>query len=377
MKKKVAIIVNEVSTLLHFRKELVLDLVHSEYDVFCLAEGYTNETEDIIRQWGATPVKHNLRRSNLNPLGDIVEIFNIRKTLKLISPDVVLTCFVKPVIFASLAAKLAGIKKRVGMIEGLGYAFTPSPKPKGFKSKLIKFLQVQLYRIALPTLDKVIFLNPDDRKDLLDAHHIYVKESMILGGIGVNLNDYFYSEQSIDKTISFVFLGRLLREKGIFEFLKAASLVKTKYPQTKFLVLGQIDKQNPTAMSEKALQDYIDKEIIIYPGYIKDVPEYIKNTNVFVLPSYREGVPKSTQEAMAMGKVILTTNVPGCRETVVDGLNGFLVPLFSSEILAQKMMYLIENKQELIKMGYESRRIAEKKFDVRKINSQLIDILEE
>lgn len=377
MKKKIAIIVNEVSTLLHFRKELVKDLVKEQYEVFCIAEGYSSQTKDIIRSWGAEPVEHNLKRSNLNPLNDLVQVFKIRKTLKQISPDVVLTCFVKPVIFASISAKLAGVKRIVGMIEGLGYAFTPSPTPKGFKSKLIKFLQIFLYKISLPTLDKVLFLNPDDKNELLEKHNIYVKDSEIIGGIGVNLDDYFYTEQNISDDVSFIFLGRLLKEKGIFEFLSAARKVKEKYSQTQFFVLGQIDKQNPTAMSEEILQTYIDDEVIIYPGYVTNVQEYIVKSNIFVLPSYREGVPKSTQEAMAMGKVILTTDVPGCKETVVDGLNGFIVPVFSTHELAEKMIYLIENKSELVQMGYNSRKIAENKFNVRDINKKIISILDE
>lgn len=377
MKKKIAIIVNEVSTLLHFRKELVLDLVKEGYEVFCLAEGYEPSTKEIIVSWGAKPVEHNLKRSNLNPLADIIEVFKLRKILKDIEPDMVLTCFVKPVIFASLAAKLAGIKKRVGMIEGLGYAFTPSTEKKGLKAKIIKFLQIQLYKIALPTLDKVLFLNPDDQRDLLIENNIKVKSTEILGGIGVNLDYYRYSEPKIKTDVSFIFLGRLLREKGIFEFLEAAKVVKKEKPNTQFLVLGQIDKQNPTAMSEEKLQEYIDDNIIEYLGYVKNVPDYIEKVDVFVLPSYREGVPKSTQEAMAMGKVILTTDVPGCRETVVDGVNGFLVPLFSAEKLAEKMLELI-NKPILVRsMGVESRRIAEEKFDVRKVNKRIISILEE
>ena len=377
MKKKIAIIVNEVSTLLHFRKELVLDLVKEGYEVFCLAEGYEPSTKEIIVSWGAKPVEHNLKRSNLNPLADIIEVFKLRKILKDIEPDMVLTCFVKPVIFASLAAKLAGIKKRVGMIEGLGYAFTPSTEKKGLKAKIIKFLQIQLYKIALPTLDKVLFLNPDDQRDLLIENNIKVKSTEILGGIGVNLDYYRYSEPKIKSDVSFIFLGRLLREKGIFEFLEAAKVVKKEKTNTQFLVLGQIDKQNPTAMSEEKLQEYIDANIIEYLGYVKNVPDYIEKVDVFVLPSYREGVPKSTQEAMAMGKVILTTDVPGCRETVVDGVNGFLVPLFSAEKLAEKMLELI-NKPILVRsMGIESRRIAEEKFDVRKVNKRIISILEE
>ena len=375
--KKIAIIVNEVSTLLHFRKELVLDLVKEGYEVFCLAEGYEPSTKEIIVSWGTKPVEHNLKRSNLNPLADIIEVFKLIKALKEIAPDIVLTCFVKPVIFASLAAKLAGIKKRVGMIEGLGYAFTPSTEKKGLKAKIIKFLQIQLYKIALPTLDKVLFLNPDDQRDLLIENNIKVKSTEILGGIGVNLDYYRYFEPKIKSDVSFIFLGRLLREKGIFEFLEAAKVVKKEKPNTQFLVLGQIDKQNPTAMSEEKLQEYIDANIIEYLGYVKNVPDYIEKVDVFVLPSYREGVPKSTQEAMAMGKVILTTDVPGCRETVVDGVNGFLVPLFSAEKLVEKMLELI-NKPILVRsMGIESRRIAEEKFDVRKVNKRIISILEE
>lgn len=374
--KKIVIMVNVASSLLYFRKELIQKLVELQYEVFCIAEGYTEETKDIILEWGAQPIEHHLKRNGLNPLSDIMQIIKIRKLLKEIKPDIILTCFTKPVIFGSIAAKLAGVKKRIGLIEGLGYSFTPSKTTQGLRFKLIKFVQIQLYRIALPTLNKVLFLNPDDKRDLLTEHNIYVNDSDILGGVGVNLNEFFYVPPLIEDNVSFLFVGRLLRDKGIFEFLEAAEKVKLKYPKAYFSVIGGIDDKNPTAISESLLKNYIDKGIINYFGHVQDVPTYISKANVFVLPSYREGIPKSTQEALAMGKPVITTDVPGCRETVISGINGFLVPIFSSDALSDKMIYFIKNKNEIIRMGKESRKLAETRFDVIKINQKLISILE-
>lgn len=224
--------------------------------------------------------------------------------------------------------------------------------------------------------DKVIFLNPDDPIDLLKSHHIVVKNVEILGGIGLNLKDYPYRPVNFESRIRFLFIARLIREKGIFDFVEAAKLVKKIYPNVIFTVLGGIDEHAHGAMTKFQLDELVQSNIIEYPGQVNNVSEWIANSHVFVLPSYyREGVPRSTQEAMAVGRAIITTDVPGCRETVIDGKNGFIVPKWNPQALAAKMIYFIENPEQIQVMGEESYKIAQEKFDARKVNERLLKIL--
>lgn len=372
--KKVVIIGNIGSMILNFRKELVMELVSQGHQVYCFAYDYSEKQKEEIISWGAIPRDHFINPKGLNILKDIGACNRLYSQLKQIQPDVVLNTFIKPVIFGGIVAKLARVPRVIGMIEGLGNAFTAYKEGVSFKAKIIRYLQVILYRLSLPYLDKVIFLNPDDKKDLLDQYHIPVKSYEILGGIGVDLSKFSFSEPPIEP-VSFIFIARLLKEKGIFEYLDAAEQVKKTYPQTKFWVLGGFDTNNPFGLSSDTLNRYIEQDIIEYLGYVDNVPEVISKSSVFVLPSYREGVPRSTQEAMAIGRAVITSDVPGCRETVQDGVNGFLVPAYSSSSLVDKMTYLIQNTECIVRMGYESRKLAEKYFDIQKVNHRLISIM--
>jgi len=283
--------------------------------------------------------------------------------------------FSKPVIFGTLAAKIAKVPKVIGMLEGLGYTFTDQPSGLNKRTKLIKSVQVLLYKLALPQLDKIIFLNPNDPNDLLEGNSIRVKEVEVLGGIGLNLADYSYTS-NYPSQLTFIFVARLLAEKGIHDYIAAAKIVKDKYADVKFIVLGSIDKEALGALTEAELKKFTESNIVEYPGHVNNVPEWIANSSVFVLPSYyREGVPRSAQEAMAIGRAVITTDVPGCRETVVDGVNGFLVEKWNPQALAEKMIYFIEHPEQIAIMGYESYKIAQDKFDAHKVNKRLIDML--
>ncbi|GIC05823.1 glycosyl transferase family 1 [Vibrio cholerae] len=232
-----------------------------------------------------------------------------------------------------------------------------------------------LCTIGYAFADKVLFLNPDDPDDLAKKSLVNREKFQVLGPIGLDLDAYPYKQITTFESIRFIFIARLLAEKGIFEYLQAARLVKKSYPNAEFIVLGGLDPDNPAALSSAQLDEVIEEGIITYPGHVTNVSEWIANAHVFVLPSFREGVPRSTQEAMAIGRAVITTDVPGCRETVIDGVNGFVVPPFNSALLAEKMLYLIEHPEEIQRMGDESYRVATERFDVHKINPVLADIL--
>lgn len=373
---RVILVSTIASSFYGFRADLIRTLLNKGHRVYAFTSEYTVEDLKKIEKLGATPITYTLNRGGLNPLADIVATYRLSKKIKAINPDLVFSYFSKPVIFGTLAAKLAKAPRVIGMLEGLGYTFTEQPDGLSKKTQLIKKIQVFLYKIALPQLDQLIFLNPDDPKDLLEKHAISVKSVDVLGGIGLNLQDYPYQPLSnIRLPLKFLFIGRLLKEKGIHEFVQAAKLVKEIYPETEFIVLGAIDHHNLGALQQAELNTFISSNIIQYPGHVTNIKDWIADSHVFVLPSYREGVPRSTQEAMAIGRAVITTDVPGCRETVVDGLNGFLVPKWDPEALAKKMIYFIEHPEQARLMGAESYKIAVEKFDAEKVNQRLVNIL--
>lgn len=374
---KIAIIGTVASSFYGFRADLIRAMREKQYTVYAFTSEYTDSDLKKIESLGAIPISYELNRGGLNPLSDIIATYKLSKKIREIKPDLVFSYFSKPVIFGTIAAKLAKVPKIIGMLEGLGYTFTQQPEGLGKKTELIKKVQILLYKFALPQLDKLIFLNPDDPKDLIDEYAINVRKVEVLGGIGLNLKEYPYqSIINIQQPINFLFIGRLLKEKGIHDFIEAAKIVKEKYPETQFTVLGAIDSHNLGALIQSELNELIESNLINYPGHVDNVKDWIANCHVFVLPSYREGVPRSTQEAMAIGRAVITTDVPGCRETVVNGVNGFLVARWNPEALAEKMIYFIEHPEQIEKMGYESYKIAQDKFDAEKVNQRLMNILD-
>lgn len=376
LNKKVILIGTVATSFYGFRADLIRMLLKKGYQVYAFTSESTAEELKKIEQLGAIPITYTLNRGGLNPLADIFATYQLAKKIKVINPDLVFSYFSKPVIFGTLAAKIAKVPRIIGMLEGLGYTFTDQPEGLSKKTQLIRKIQVFLYKIVLPQLDQLIFLNPDDPKDLLEKHVIQVKKVKVLGGIGLNLKDYPY--QPLNSThfpVKFLFIGRLLKEKGIHEFVQAAKLVKKIYPDTQFTVLGAIDHHNLGALQQTELDTLISSNIIHYPGHVDNIKDWIIDSHVFVLPSYREGVPRSTQEAMAIGRAVITTDVPGCRETVINKQNGFIVPKWNPEALAEKMIYFIKNPEKIREMGDVSYQIAATKFDAEKVNQRLINIL--
>lgn len=373
-KNKIILIGTTSSMMLQFRQDLIKFLTQKNWIIYTFICEYNSEEIESLKEIGAIPVTYNMSRGGLNPFADLKAIKELTNKIKEIQPNIVFSFFAKPIVYGTLAARFAKVPKVIGMLEGLGYTFTDQSNGISLKAKIVRSIQVFLYKIALPKLDDLIFLNHDDPKDLLGKYSIKAKKVHILGGIGLNLKQYPYSTAPINP-IHFLFIGRLLKEKGIFELAEAAKIVKEQYPECIITVLGAIDAENMGALKQEQLDKLIEKKIFNYPGYVNNVQEWIKNYSVFILPSYREGIPRSTQEAMAIGRPVITTDVPGCRETVIDGVNGFLIPKWNTKALAEKMIYFIENPDQVNIMGEESYKIAVENFDVNKVNEKLISIL--
>lgn len=370
---KVMIIGNSAGSILGFRLPLILDIVKSGHSVFAVANNFKEDDVTFLKQIGVVPLSFELDASGLNPFKEIKTILQLYNLMKVYKPDLVFSYFTKPVIYSSIVAKLIGITTIVGMIEGLGITYTMQPSGINLKQKIIMKIQSFLYYVSSYCIDELIVLNYDD--EYFFKNNFNFKSINNIGGIGVDLEEFKFSELTVDP-FNFLFIGRLLKEKGILYFLEASRRIKEKYPDITFTVLGSLDENNTNSISKNTLNEYIDDNIIIYPGLVKDVKKYIFNSTVFVLPSYyREGLPRSTQEALAMGRPIITTNSPGCSETVLENINGKLIDIHSSNSLYNAMEYMILNKYKLSAMGKESRILAEKKYDMKKINQRILNIL--
>ncbi len=368
---KIAIVGTVASSIFGFRMPYINLLLEQGHEVFAFAIDFNSEQKQRLLDLGITPVDYNISRSGKGLLLFLSEIKELRLKLEEVQPDIFFGYFLKPVLFGGIAAKIAKVPKRVGLIEGLGQTFTVPPNGLSLKQRvLMKVLSLGIGFVSR-LLDSIIVLNSDDQLEL--AKYASLSKIKLLGGIGVDLNEYSYKSISSDDKIRFLFVGRLLQEKGVRYFLEAADKVKKNYPNAEFLLIGALDESSSSGITKEELNSYTDSGVVKHYGHVTNVIDYIEKSSVFVLPSYyREGVPRSTQEAMAVGRAIITTDNTGCRDTVVDNVNGFLVNKYDSSDLATKMeLYL--NNPALIKMhGKNSRRLAEERFDVVNVNQRLL-----
>ncbi|MBC7221585.1 glycosyltransferase family 4 protein [Candidatus Bipolaricaulota bacterium] len=370
MKRRIVILGNQAFSLVNFRGSLIRAMVEKGYEVLALAPDYDEKTRERVKALGAIPIDYSLSRTGLNPLRDVLDFLRLCFLLRKLRPDVVLAYAMKPVVYGTLAAWIAQVPRRFALIEGLGYSFTPAGEKEGLKKKVVRNIIQILCRLALPRATKVFFLNRDDLSEFLTRGLVSEEKAFLLGPIGVDLQLFSFAPP-VKKPVTFLLAARLLREKGVVEFAEAARIIKQKYPDTRFILLGGLDT-NPGAISKAEVESWIREGILEWPGHVEDVRPWISQASVFVLPSYREGVPRTTQEAMAMGRPVITTDAPGCRETVIDGVNGFLVPVRDVDALVKAMERFILDPELTERMGRESRRLAEERFDVHKINALLL-----
>lgn len=361
------------ASIVGFRGALIRDLIQAGAEVVVLAPDYTPEIRTAVAQLGATPMDYPLDRTGINPITDLRTLFTLWRMLRELRPSVVIPYNIKPVVYGTLAATLAGVPKRVALIEGLGYAFI-SDKTTPLKTRVLRLGIKGMYRVALSKSHTVVFLNPDDQSEFIQNRIVRANKTVLLGGIGVDLHEW-QPAPPVLHPVTFTLAARLLREKGIVEFAESARQMKQRYPDTRFILLGGLDT-NPGALKREEIMQWVHEGILEWHGHVSDVRLYFAQTSVYVLPSfYREGVPRSTQESMAMARPVITTDAPGCRETVVHGENGLLIPPRDVCALVEAMEYFIQNPQEIARMGQASRRLAEERFDVHTINRKIMDIL--
>lgn len=357
-------------SLIQFRGPLVEALLQAGKDVHIAVPGLVSEGAVALALTKKGVRVHDipLQRTGLNPVKDLRLLLSLVALMLRLRPQFVLSYTIKPVVYGSIAAWLAGVRHRFALVTGLGYAFTGTGSGK---RALLRRLIQRLYRFALKRTHRVFFQNPDDEGlfrelDLLPD----TVPSSIVNGSGVDVAEY--SVTSLPDKPCFLLIGRLLGDKGVREYVQAAQRVKAKYPEAAFRLVGWID-DNPDAITQRELDQWVDSGILEFLGRLDDVRPAISDCSVYVLPSYREGTPRTVLEAMAMGRPVITTDAPGCRETVVDGDNGFLVPVKDVNALADAMMKMIDTPGLVASMGERSRRLAEEKYDVHKVNAAMLE----
>lgn len=355
-------------TAYNFRGDLIKDIISKGYEV--IVTGPDDKDVDKIEALGARFVKVPMNKTGVNPVSDLKHLFALTKLFRKEKPDVTFGYTIKPVIYGAIAAKLAGVKHRYSMIAGAGYVFAA----KSTKAKLIRIIVKMLYRMGFACAQKVIFMNTDDRDDFVSLKLLKKDKCCMVNGSGVNMERF--EREALPAEPVFFMLSRALHCKGASEYLEACSIVRKKHPNVRMMYLGEIDESMQDSLSKEEIERYVNDGVIEYYPEHPDVRVYYRQCSVFVLPSYREGIPRTVQEAMAMGRPVITTDAPGCRETVIHGETGFLVPVKDPKALADTMCRFIEDPSLIQKMGEASYNYCKEKFDVRKVNEVLLGHLE-
>lgn len=367
---KVLIVAGYAESLVTFRGALIDSIISAGYEVHAAApelESCPTVREKLLDK-GVVLHSIPMRRTGVNPFVDIITLVSLVFLMLRIRPDVLLSYTIKPVIYSGLAAWITGISRRFSLITGLGYAFN---KKRSSKYLFVNFIVQSLYRFSLQKSSLVFFQNPDDEQLFRKLGLVPAKvRSCVVAGSGINLADF--PPAPLPETKSFLLIARLLGDKGVREYVQAAEVVKEKYSEISFKLVGWID-ENPDAIKQSELDTWISNGTIEYLGKLSDVRPAIRDCSIYVLPSYREGTPRTVLEAMAMSRPIITTDAPGCRETVVDGVNGYLVPVKDVASLAKAMYKLIESPEKIAEMGAKSRMMASGKYDVHKVNAIMIE----
>lgn len=340
------------------------------YEVFAAGQMPEAEWVERFSEIGVRYKHIKVSRNGLNPLGDLVTLKDIKRLLKEIKPDKIFVFQAKTVAYGCRAAASLGITEVYTLIAGLGSVYLGH----GLKNKLVKFVMSALYKQAFKRSKNVFFQNNDDKQTMLDEGLLKEDKVVMIHGSGVNVEKFVPTELPAMPT--FLYIGRLIRDKGVEEYLEACQIIKAEYgDKVRCLLVGPYDS-NPSALKPEELQPLVDKGIVEYFGEQRDVRPFINQCSIYVLPSYHEGTPKTVLESMAMGRAIITSNAPGCKETVVDGVNGYLTEVKNAKDVAAKMKVLIEDPALVALMGVKSRAMAVDIFDVKKVNDTILRTME-
>ena len=373
--KKIVISCSNAGSLINFRGRLIEILLKNNI-VHVIAPVIEDDIKKKLLDLGVNVHETSLNRNSISLYSDLKYITQLFRIIRRVKPDMFFAYTFKPIVFGSMVATLCKVDNIIGMLTGLGYSFTDSSNK--FASLIVQ--QTLKFSLRFNKNLKIIFQNKDDYQELIDKRIISLRsKAFVVNGSGVDLSHYSYSAPDILK-INFIMMSRLIKSKGINEYYQAATVIKKKYPHVKFNLAGGYQKGSTDSIDDELFSKIKANDVIEYHGWVADIRGLIKESTTVVLPSfYREGVPRSLLEGLAMGRPIITTDMIGCKETICNlpgKENGFTVPVQDVSSLISKMEYLINNPQEMIILGKNGRLLAEEKFDVEKVNQRMIEIFE-
>lgn len=369
---KILLLAGLADSLINFRGPLIQALRAKGLGVHVAAPNLPEQSPIRLQlqAMGVTVHELPIARTGTNPMTDLRTTWALWLLMRQIRPDKLLAYTIKPVIYGTLAAWLAGVPQRFALITGLGYAFQGEGK-----RRMMQAMVQLLYRIALSRATLVFFQNPDDLGLFQERRILHTYKAVcVVNGTGVDLDHFAMKPLSANdssEVFRFLCIGRLLGDKGIREYAQAARMIKPRYPAAQFVLVGGTDS-NPDSISQAELDAWMAEGLIEYEGWMSDVRPAIEACNVYVLPSYREGTPRTVLEAMATGRAVITTDAPGCRETVINGYNGFLVLIKSATGLAEAMIRFLNEPELACRMGRRSRKLVEERYDVHKVNAVMM-----
>lgn len=364
---KVIIVLNTAWNLVNFRAGLIRALVAEGHEVVAVAP--QDEYAPRLAALGCRFVALPMDNKGTHPGRDLLLFLRFLSLLRRERPDVFLGYTVKPNVYGSLAAHALGIPV-VNNIAGLGAVFIRD----NWLTRLVRLL----YKTALSRSQHVFFQNDEDMRQFVEQGLVVADKVSRLPGSGVDLCSFYYSPMQPlgNRAFRFLLVARLLWDKGVGEYVEAARMVRRKYPAAKFQLLGFLDVKNPTAVSRAQMDEWVAEGVVEYLGVADDVQPYLAAADCVVLPSYREGVPRSLLEAAAMGRPIVTTNAVGCRDAVSDGVNGLLCRVADAGDLAEKMAQMIALSPEArAAMGQRGREKVEREFDERVVIKRYLDVI--
>ena len=370
---KIVVIASLAYSLVNFRGALLRALVARGHQVVACAP---DEDPDSIAALAAMQVafrRIDMARAGLNPLDDLRTLIGLCGVMRQESPQLVLAYTQKPIVYGGIATRIAAPRAQFfAMVSGLGHAYSDGG---GAPRAILRMLLSRLFRIAFAQARAIFVFNDCDAAELR-AHRMVTPSHRIVqvAGSGVDIADFAQADVPQGPP-RFLLIARMLRDKGIVEFIEAAKHVRRRHPDARFELLGWLDP-NPTGLTADALQQHLHDSGVDYLGGTRDVRPFLADATVFVLPSYyREGLPRTLLEALAIGRAIITTDMPGCRETVIPGFNGFRVPPRDVTALGEAMLRLADDRALAARMGARSRWLARRRFDVHRVNRVLLDVL--
>jgi glycosyltransferase involved in cell wall biosynthesis len=369
-RQKVVVIASLGYSLVNFRLELLRRMVANGHQVLALAPEFDAETREILLDSGVEIEVIPMDRVGMNPFKDLRLVFALRRIFRAFEPDTLLTYTAKPIIYGHLVGRVCGIRRRFALFTGLGYAFSLE-RPRG-KPWLARFVSVMLYRMGSKGMIGAFAYNPKEIEDIREFHLLPNSVPVLqVPGSGVDVSLFEASKPSITP-IKFIMVSRLLKSKGVELFVKAGRNLRAKGYSLDVAVLGPKDT-NPDAIQPETLATWVEQGDLDYLGVTKDVRPFLQTASVLVLPSmYREGLPRSILEAMSSGRAVITSDAPGCADSITHGRDGFIVAAGSVAALEQAMQKFLDDPNLAITMGANGRQHACDVFDVHKVNKTLL-----